>query len=283
VGNKNNIKRIVSTIIACFFFHHRASCPPACTHPRAALDFGELLSKTDAPPGRASHGFLSLPRHSRSPSFRIIDIQDAVPPCAPTAPLFLPHPAPLPHPPLRQSSATEPLPRDGLPLYELGDAVDDFRRAGARRQLEGQRSVSPLTRLRHPCRPRAPASRTPPPPPRSALPPPPRGPQPHTDSTQRPPRPRSVVQGPPPHRPLPQPDSDTQAARAASRPPSSPPPARPILFRPQPEPHADPTPAPTPPTCSGSTRTSSSRLPHPVRAAAFLPLRVVRYLWCDLI
>jgi ElaB/YqjD/DUF883 family membrane-anchored ribosome-binding protein len=28
-------------------------------------------------------------------------------------------------------------------LYELGDAVDDFRRVAARRQLEGRRSVSP--------------------------------------------------------------------------------------------------------------------------------------------
>ena len=37
-------------------------------------------------------------------------------------------------------------------LYELGDAVDDFRRAGARRQrlLEGRRSVSPLLRLPFP-------------------------------------------------------------------------------------------------------------------------------------
>ena len=37
-------------------------------------------------------------------------------------------------------------------LYEVGDAVDDFRRAGARRQrlLEGRRSVSPLLRLPFP-------------------------------------------------------------------------------------------------------------------------------------
>jgi len=37
-------------------------------------------------------------------------------------------------------------------LYELGDAVDDFRRAGARRQrlLEGRRSVRPLPRLPFP-------------------------------------------------------------------------------------------------------------------------------------
>ena len=35
-------------------------------------------------------------------------------------------------------------------LYEVGDAVDDFRRAGARRQLEGRRSVRPLLRLPFP-------------------------------------------------------------------------------------------------------------------------------------
>jgi hypothetical protein len=37
------------------------------------------------------------------------------------------------------------------------------------------------------------------------------------------------------------------------------------------------------PTRRGSTRTSSSPLPPPVRPAAFLPLRAPRCLWCGLI
>jgi len=38
-----------------------------------------------------------------------------------------------------------------------------------------------------------------------------------------------------------------------------------------------PTPVPMPPTCPGSTRTSSSSLPHPISAAAILPPSL--YLW----